>query len=252
MGLSSPPAPSPPALFDAVWQRKDEPPAEDITPRHVPLPRTRSSGHRRPVRSTAACSAKGEHAHRRVDRRRRHHFLQGAMGGHRCLCAAQKQEKEGEERKNKARGRRPFTAAHRAAGACVRAGHGGPVATANGAAAPPPRLGLVERTETEKGRDVQGLRAAMAWPWRGGWTGRRCGEGPPVAPPDTRGRNGSEANGLGFSRERQPAPGFDPAKSTESRRIRSDGQDRLRAAGDGAGQKPAQVGRAQAGQAEAL
>ena len=94
MGLSSQPAPSPPALFDAVWQRKDEPPAEDITPRRVPLPRTRSSGHRRPVRSTAACSAKGEHAHRRVDRRRRHHFLQGAMGGHRCLCAAQKQEKE--------------------------------------------------------------------------------------------------------------------------------------------------------------
>ena len=66
----------------------------------------------------------------------------------------------------------------------------------------------------------------MAWPWRGGWTGRRGGEGPPPAPPDTRGRNGSEANGLGFSRERQPAPGFDPAKSTESRRIRSDGQGR--------------------------
>ena len=76
----------------------------------------------------------------------------------------------------------------------------------------------------------------MAWPWRGGWTGRRGGEGPPAAPPDTGGRNGSEANGLGFSRERQPTPGFDPAKSTESRRIRSDGQDRLRAAGDGAGQ----------------
>ena len=76
----------------------------------------------------------------------------------------------------------------------------------------------------------------MAWPWRGGWTGRRGGEGPAAAPPDTRGRNGREANGLGFSRERQPAPGFDPAKSTESRRIRSDGQDRPRAAGDGAGQ----------------
>jgi len=30
--------------------------------------------------------------------------------------------------------------------------------------------------------------------------------------------------------------GFDPAKSTESRRIRSDGQDRPREAGDGAGQ----------------
>ena len=135
------------------------------------------------------------------------------------------------ERKNKARGRRPFTAAHRAAGGCVRAGHGGPVATANGAAAPPPLLGLVERTETEKGRNVQGLRAAMAWPWRGGWTGRRGGEGPAAAPPDARGRDGREAIGLGFSRERQPAPGFDPAKSTESRRIRSDGQDRPRAAG---------------------
>ena len=146
------------------------------------------------------------------------------------LCGAKARERRG-ERKNKARGRRPFTAAHRAAGACVRTGHGGPVATANGAAAPPPRLGLVERTETEKGRDVQGLRAAMAWPWRGGWTGRRGGECPAAAPPDTRGRNGREAIGLGFSRERQPAPGFDPAKSTESRRIRSDGQDRPRAAG---------------------
>ena len=80
----------------------------------------------------------------------------------------------------------------------------------------------------------QGLKVPR--PWRGGWTGRRGGEGPPAAPPDTGGRNGSEANGLGFSRERQPAPGFDPAKSTESRRIRSDGQDQLRAANDGAGQ----------------
>ena len=135
------------------------------------------------------------------------------MGGHRCLYAVQKQEKEGEERKNKARVRRPFTAAHRAAGACVCAGHGGPVATANGAAAPPPRLGLVERTETEKGRDVQGLRAAMAWPWRGGWTGRRGGEGPAAAPPDTappdtRGRNGREANGLGFSQGEAAGAGF--------------------------------------------
>ena len=95
LGLTLPPSPSPTASLDAVWQRKDEPPAENITPPRVPLPRTRSSGHRHPVRSTTACSAKGEHAHRRVDRRRRHHFLQGAMGGHRCLCAAQKQEKEG-------------------------------------------------------------------------------------------------------------------------------------------------------------
>ena len=64
MGLSSPPEPSPPALFDAVWQRKDEPPAVNIMPPRVPLPRTQSSGHRRPVRSTAACSAEGEHARR--------------------------------------------------------------------------------------------------------------------------------------------------------------------------------------------
>ena len=107
LGLTSSPSPSPTASLDAVWQRKDEPPAVNITPPRVPLLRTRSSGHRRPVRSTAACSAKGEHAHRRGDRRRRHHFPPAAMGGHRSMLASVRRKskrKKGRPRKQRGKG----------------------------------------------------------------------------------------------------------------------------------------------------